>query len=304
MDMKRMQHVVALAEERNFRKAAERVHLTQPAFSRSIQAAEDEWGLKLFDRGGGARVGCTAAGTQLVERIRRVVNDWRALERDVLLYRDQRIGDLALCMGPFTAATLLMPLLLDLRKHHPGVRLRVQVNNLAQLLQHVRSEELEFFFGDTRVARSDPAFDIRPAGTQPGFFYVRSGHPLLARGELVTADIARFGLATARLPAEVQALLAALMGRTPQEGLPVAVDCDDVHLLKSIALATDTVLTGTPGVMRQELEAGLLHQLAPTDMPVLGSEVGVVSLKGRTLSPMATYAIGFLTDLMARQVRA
>src|SRR3954452_15329121 len=116
MDLKRMQHVIALAEERNFGKAADRVHLTQPAFSRSIQAAEEEWGMKLFDRGGRGGVACTAAGAQLVERMRRVVGDWRALERDAVLYRDQEMGELTLGMGPSVAETLLTPLLLDLRK--------------------------------------------------------------------------------------------------------------------------------------------------------------------------------------------
>lgn len=290
-----MQHVVALADERNFRKAADRVHLTQPAFSRSIQAAEDEWGLKLFDRGRGAKVGCTAAGTHVVERIRQVVGDWRALERDVLLYREQQIGYLAMSIGPFTAATLLTPLLLDLRKNHPGVQLRVEVNNPTLLLPRLVNEELEFFFGDVRFARKDQALETTVVGSEPGFLYVRTGHPLLATRGYVMADVAPFGVATIRLPEDVQALLAKLMGRTPQEGLPVAVNCEDVQLLKSIVLATDTVLTGTPGMVRKEVASGQLHALAPKDLPAVSSQVGVVSLRGRTLSPIASYAVDFLT---------
>src|SRR5205814_8278769 len=61
MDLRRFQHVVTLAEEGNFRRAAERVHLSQPAFSRSIQAAEGELGLPLFDRGA-TEARCTPAG--------------------------------------------------------------------------------------------------------------------------------------------------------------------------------------------------------------------------------------------------
>ena len=61
MDLKRLKHITVLAEERNFSRAAERVNLSQPAFSRSVQAAEAELGLRLFDRGG-AQVTCTTAG--------------------------------------------------------------------------------------------------------------------------------------------------------------------------------------------------------------------------------------------------
>jgi DNA-binding transcriptional LysR family regulator len=298
MDLKRMQHVIALADERNFRQAADRVHLTQPAFSRSIQAAEEEWGMKLFDRGGRGGVVCTAAGIQLVERIRRVVADWRALERDIVLYRDQGIGDLAMGMGPFVAATMLGPLLLDLRNRKPGVKLRVQVNNPTILVQYVHREEHEFFFGDVRYAQSDPTLDVTPVGGQVGAFYVRTGHPLLATRPLLTADVGAFGLVTSRLPDQVQAILCNLMGCTMEEGLPVAVECDDVQLLKALALGTDSVMIATPSLVRQELRAGTLHALAPRDLPEVRTQLGVVSLRGRTLSPVAAYAVEFLTQMV------
>jgi DNA-binding transcriptional LysR family regulator len=301
MDLKRMQHVIALADERNFRAAADRVHLTQPAFSRSIQAAEEEWGMKLFDRGGAGRGGvvCTAAGAHVVDRIRRVVDDWRALERDVVLYRDHEIGDLCMGMGPYAANTYLGPLLLDLRGRHPAVKLRVQVNNPAVLMQYVHREEHDFFFGDVRHARSDPAFDITPVGGQPGALYVRSGHPLLSSRTLLMADLAPFGLVTSRLPEEVQTVLCKLMGLTMEEGLPIAVECDDIQLLKTLVLGTESVMVAVPDLVREELKAGTLQALTPQDLPQVHTALGVVSLRGRTLSPVATYAVGFLTRMVA-----
>ena len=50
INSRRLTHLIALAEEGSFARAAERVHLSQPALSRSIQALEDELGMKLFDR--------------------------------------------------------------------------------------------------------------------------------------------------------------------------------------------------------------------------------------------------------------
>ena len=51
MDIRRLNHLIALAEEGRFAVAAERMHLSQAAFSRSIQALEESVGFKLFDRG-------------------------------------------------------------------------------------------------------------------------------------------------------------------------------------------------------------------------------------------------------------
>jgi DNA-binding transcriptional LysR family regulator len=86
MDLKRLKHVVALADTRNFGRAAVQCHLTQSAFSRSIQAAEEEMGLLLFDRGT-VEARCTEAGAFVVERARKLLFENSCLERDVSLYR-------------------------------------------------------------------------------------------------------------------------------------------------------------------------------------------------------------------------
>jgi DNA-binding transcriptional LysR family regulator len=50
MDLKRMKHAIALADELSFARAAEKLHLSQPALSRSIQTLEEDVGMLLFDR--------------------------------------------------------------------------------------------------------------------------------------------------------------------------------------------------------------------------------------------------------------
>ena len=87
MDLRRLEHLLALAEERHFGRAADQVHLSQPAFSRSIQAVEAELELRLFDREIGD-VRPTPAGQFVIERARRLLFDARCLARDVELFRD------------------------------------------------------------------------------------------------------------------------------------------------------------------------------------------------------------------------
>ena len=76
MDLKRWTHIVAVADRRSFVRAAEEVHLSQPALTRSIQAAEAELGLLLFDRGT-QEVVPTPAGEFIVARARQLVFDNR-----------------------------------------------------------------------------------------------------------------------------------------------------------------------------------------------------------------------------------
>ncbi|MEO7392643.1 MAG: LysR family transcriptional regulator [Ramlibacter sp.] len=298
MDLKRLGHLVALAEERNFRRASERVHLSQPAFSRSIQAAEAEWGLQLFDRGT-TQVSCTPAGAFVIERARRVLLESNRLDRDVHLYGDGKVGEISFGAGPLATAALLPTLMTDLRQSYPAVTLRVQVNNPHYLLDDVRNEELDFFVGDTRDVPRDGAFSVRLIGRQPGGFYARGKHPLFKRPGYCLADLIPYGIASGRLPAEITGHLLKLLGLGPDQTLPVAVECDDVHLLKCIALATDTIIVSTHSILGEEIAAKKIRPVLPTDFPPAHSELGIVTLEGRTQSPVAQHAIDALA-LLAR----
>ena len=166
MDLKHLAHLVALADERHFARAAERVHLSQPAFSRSIQALERALGQRLFDRDAG-ELRPTPAGVFLIERARRLLFDARCLQRDAELYAQSNFGDAALGAGPFPAATLMPRVLPELRRRYPNLRLRVEVGNWAQLLEQLRAERIEFFVADTRSLPQDATLEVQRLGQQP-----------------------------------------------------------------------------------------------------------------------------------------
>ena len=293
MDLKRLKHLVALADTRNFGRAATQCHLTQSAFSRSIQAAEEEMGLQLFDRGT-LEATCTDAGAFVVERARKLLFEKSCLERDVDLYRERLIGDLAFGVGPYPAATMVSPLLTEIGNRYPGVSVRVEVNNADYLAAHLRAEELDFYMADVRnvVAASD--LTITRVTKLSGGFYVRTGHPLLDTASVTAASLLPFGLASVRLPEAVQVGLGALMGLGEGKRLPLAVECDDLNLLKALAETTDTVIGSTDAGTVQDVASKRLVRLNVTDAPPMFADMAIVSLRGRSYSPMAQFAVDFI----------
>ncbi len=293
MDLRRWTHVVAVADRRSFVRAAQEVHLSQPALTRSIQAAEAELGLLLFDRKSNEIVP-TPAGEFVIARARQLVFNARCLERDVTLYRSHGLGDTAFGVGPIPAAVFLPPLLADLRREFPGINLRVEASNWQLLLKRLREEDIEFFVADITDLPADPALHVRPLQRQPGGFYVRAGHPLDGARSVTLQQAAGYGVLSIRLPSGVRATVARLMALSSPEELRLALECDDVEILKKVALASDSVLVTAHAAVAHEVEAGQLLALKVRDLPPMHAEPGVVMLHGRTPSPMAELIISRL----------
>jgi DNA-binding transcriptional LysR family regulator len=78
LDMRKLRYFVAVAEELNFGRAAERLHIAQPVLSRQIRSFESELGVQLFARDSrGTQL--TAAGKQLLEDARFLLAESKAL---------------------------------------------------------------------------------------------------------------------------------------------------------------------------------------------------------------------------------
>jgi DNA-binding transcriptional LysR family regulator len=297
VDLKRLAHLVALADERHFARAAERVHLSQPAFSRSIQSIEGDLGMRLFDRETGD-VKPTPAGVFLIERARRLLFDARCLQRDTELYRDSQLGDTAFGAGPYPVATIMPRVIAELRRQHPGVGLRVEMNNWQLLLERLFAEDIEFFVADVRDIPRDPKIEISSLGRQSAHLFVRSGHPLAGQA-CRFREAWQFGLATTKVPLTVKALLAKLLGLQRAEDVVLALECDDISLLRTLALTTDTVSAISDAAVCGDVGTGSLVRLEVEDLPAVYSEMGVVTLLNRTPSPMAQRAVACVREVAA-----
>ena len=110
LDMRKLRYFVAVAEELNFGRAAQRLHIAQPVLSRQIRSFEDELGVTLFSRDSRGTA-LTAAGKQLLEDARFILSESKAL-RQRLFQVDAPTVTVTVAVMPgllATAATGLRP---------------------------------------------------------------------------------------------------------------------------------------------------------------------------------------------------
>ncbi|MFI0737482.1 transcriptional regulator CynR [Streptomyces sp. NPDC021100] len=122
LELRHLRYLLAVAEHRNFTRAAEDLHISQPTLSQQVKQLERTVGAQLLDRTGRA-VRLTDAGEVYVRHARRALRDLAAAERAVRDVRDLSEGRLRLAATPTFTAYLIGPLTAELRTRHPGITL-------------------------------------------------------------------------------------------------------------------------------------------------------------------------------------
>ena len=132
MNLNDLRYVVALAQERNFHRAAERCFVSQPALSLAIRKLEEELGVRLFERGrSGVRP--TPTGSRIVEQAQRVIEEAARIKELARQGKDQLAGPLRLGVI-YTVGPYLLPELIPiLHRKAPKMPLEVEENLTAHL---------------------------------------------------------------------------------------------------------------------------------------------------------------------------
>ena len=141
MTLSELRFIVALAREKNFRKAAEKTFVSQPALSLGIKKIEQELSLSLFERsvGAGGDVKITPIGKQIIDQAI-IVLDEVAKIKDLSANGDKQL-DLPFKLGLiYSIAPYLLPLIIpELKKHAPNMPLQVHENITQNLEAELKS---------------------------------------------------------------------------------------------------------------------------------------------------------------------
>ena len=293
MDTRLLNHFLALMDTGNFARAAEQVHLSQPAFSRSIQQLESLLGVTLFDRG---RQGAqpTAFARAALPHARQTLGALAALKQEMDALQGLSGGELAIGTGPYPALGLVDRVCSTFVDRYPAVRLQVHTGNWAELAERLLAGELELFVADTRELQHQRDLEVSPLPQPTGLLFCRAGHPLVDNARLDWAALLDYPLASTRLPQDIEQQLAARAA--PFGGLKRRIQCDNVAMLVSIVRQSLAISLAPAGAIERELAAGTLVTLEVEDFADIQTHYGLVQRRGRSLSPAARHFVDMLRE--------
>lgn len=289
MNLRHLEHLLAVADTGSFSRAAARLFITQSALSRSIQGLEQELGGPVLDRLGKHNT-LTPLGLEVAARARPILRDLAALRDSARQLQQGDLGRIHVGLGSGPAALLTTPLLATVARDHPGLRVSVTHGPAELLVMQLRNRQCDALVVDLRRVVPAQDLQIEALAEQKAGFMVRAGHPLAGRERLGLADVLAFPVACTPLSDEVIRLLVDQYGLAAHPGEMVRLECDDVASLLAAVAESDAVFLGVEAAARAALDAGRLVLLPLQPALRAQARYAVVTLAGRTPSPaMATF---------------
>jgi len=191
MELRHLRYFVAVAEELNFRRAAERLRVAQPALSAQIKNLEGELGVRLFERTTRS-VLLTQTGQVFLTEARGVLGAATHAEQLVRKAEHGLVGTLR--VGVITPATgpLLARVLRHYHQKYPGVTLSLSALTSAEQLRRLRAGELDA--GLLRPPATSPELEMRFVEQAPMVLAAPAGHRLAKKRKLEWKDFNGEGL--------------------------------------------------------------------------------------------------------------
>lgn len=184
--IKQLEYFVAVAKSSNFRKAAQKLQVSQPTLTLQIAAMEEEMGIQLFDR---SRAGTllAPAGRDLLPLARDILEHYQQLT-DIAEGRGSELaGTFRMGVSPTIGPILLPKVLPQLHKRYPGLQLHVREDIPKQLEAGLEEGKYDIILTVLPMHAGDNK--IRPLFTEPLKVVVPAEHPLATKQKLHGRDL-------------------------------------------------------------------------------------------------------------------
>jgi DNA-binding transcriptional LysR family regulator len=300
LKIRHLVYIDALASAASMAQAAERLHVTQPVVTRTLQDLEAVLGVPLFERSARG-ITPTVFGAAFTDHARAVLAQLRVTAEHMAALADGSAGTVT--VGTHLAGSnLLLPLALArLKRTSPRVTVVVREGDPESLAAGLLAGAVDLIVG--RLTGLDEATRLRqePLYAEPVRLVAREGHPALGRPggqETTLADLMCYPWV---VPVTETALRRELEGAFLREGLALPADrveCTHILTTRHLLLHSDAI-GALPGLIA-EGEPGLAP--LPVALPFVSSAVGITEATERAASP-ATRALADCLRAVAAELR-
>jgi Transcriptional regulator len=286
----------AVARHRSYSRAAEELHLTQPAVSTQVGKLEEHAGLPLFEQLG-KKIHLTPAGTQMLQCSREIIQKFQEAEEAMAQFKGVSGGRLNVTV--ISAGDYFFPrLLVEFAQRHDSVTLNFDVCNREELLAQLKDNLTDLAV----MVRPPEDLDTlaEPFAPHPYVIVAAPGHPLARTPRIPLARVIREPFVVREKGSDTWNSLADAMGPSLPE-LNIGMEIRSTETIKQAVIAGMGVSFLSAHTVSRELQAGSLVVLDVQGLPLM-LHWYVVHRRTKRLPPVAQAFLRFLQDEGAAQI--
>lgn len=283
INFQHIRHFLVAADTGNMLNAAEAMHISQSGLSRSIGALENLLGLPLFERSAKG-IELTAFGKRFYPHARLLMNQFKAVNEDLEVFKGLQSGSLSLGINNSFAYVIAPEVVAELVRRWPGVHVDIGSANYSELTDALTKGDIEMAFslyteGSVRAHLSyEPLFEITTR------VFARPDHPIREKAPLSSAELANWPWALID-GASMQSAFEGHFATAGVEQPEISMQCSSVAFLASVVAQSD-LLTILPDELVQSARGFAIEPLG-TDFGFGVARVGIIRRKGSFDSPVA-----------------
>lgn len=290
MELYQLGYFIEIARQRSFTRAAERLHMAQPALSQQMKNLESELGTALFIRGR-KETQLTAAGKAFLPRAEALLTQAEAAKAVVCDVAHMRGGKLVIAAIPSVSACLLPDAIRQFSRQHPQVRLQVLEESSERVAEGVESGRADLGF--LQLPASKAVFEAKTLLDEPFVALASRSHALAGKKELTLRQLAHESFIFYKGRARDTAVEACR-----KAGFEPLVVCESGELETIRAF----VAAGLGVALLPKLASGHLPksiQAITLRDPHMRRQIAAVWKKGSTLSPAAHALLEMISRALA-----
>jgi DNA-binding transcriptional LysR family regulator len=285
----------AVAELSNFRKAAESLHVSQPAFSRRIEKLEEALGVQLLERTT-RRVVLTSVGRDFDRKVQQLLDDLDHTLLGIKGVAATRMGEVSIACVPSTVYYFVSQVIARYHERYPKIKVKVFDASANEVLTTVSRGEADF--GLNFVGSQEPDIEFKPMMEERFVAACRRDHPLAKKRRVTWSELAQYDYISVSKASGNRLLLdQALSGLS---GRPQSI-YETQHVTTMLGLVEAGLgVAAVPSIAMPGKDHPLLVSVPLFD-PVITRKIGLIRRKGRALSPGAQQLYDFFSEMKAQR---
>jgi DNA-binding transcriptional LysR family regulator len=286
--------LIALDDYRNIHRAADELHMTQPAASKQIKDLEEMLDVKLFERLPRG-MEPTIYGETMIRHARMALTSLALAHDDILTLKAGLTGQVEVGVIMTPAMALLPRAIARVKEEAPLLRIGVQLETSNLLLDKLQHGTLDFMIGRIFDTGDTSGLIYEELTEEPACAVVRPGHPLLERKDLALQDIAPLPWIVPPHGSILRYRFDMMFRRAGLEPPANVVDTTAMLMITALLQQTDS-LHVMPIEVAQYYASLNVMRILPIEIPCKMDAFGIIRHQDHLLSPGA--------DLLLRAVRA